>query len=133
MELHRARSSGAQNLALYLGGLAGIAALGGIATEIAGVSVFGLGGLFAAHFLLAGLAVLAAALEWGRERLAEAASTAAVALAIVLTFVDLASGFWYYAPFLGIAALGNILALTDRYMQRDEATHAPRMWVQASH
>jgi len=124
------REASARSLAIYLVGLTGIALLGGIATEIAGVSTFNLGSLFGAHVALAGIAIVAAALEWGRERLGEVVATAAMAFGVVLTFVDLANGFWYYAPFLGLNSLLCIFAVVNRYMQRDEEKHAARLFVQ---
>lgn len=130
MEPEAQRKASARSLAIYLVGLAGIALLGGIATEIAGVSTFSVGSLFGAHVALAGIAILAAVLEWGRERLGEVVATAAMALGVVLTFVDLANGFWYYAPFLGLNSLLCIFAVVNRYMQRDEEKHAARLFVQ---
>lgn len=127
--LEAARKSSARNLALYLGGLGGLAVLGAISTEIAGVSTFSLGSLFGAHMALAGIAILASALEWGRERLAEGTATAAMAGGVVLTVVDLANGIWYFAPFLGVASLLCIFAVVNRYMERDEERHGARLWT----
>lgn len=127
--LEASRKSSARNLALFLGGFAGIAVLGAINTEIAGVATFSLGSLFGAHFILAGIAVLAAALEWGRERLAEVAAVFAMAGGAVLTFIDLANGIWYYAPFLGVATIAVSFAVVNRFMTRDEGSHKARLFV----
>ena len=129
MTVEAERKASAQSLAIYLAGLGGIAVLGAIATEIAGIATFSLGTLFGVHIAVGGLAILGAALEWGRERLAEVVATAAMALGIVLTVVDLANGAWYFAPFLGVASLLCIFAVVRRYMDRDEARHAAHMWI----
>lgn len=126
MEPLQARESSARRLAIDLLGLGGVAFIGASATEVLAAPFFDMGVLFGAHVLLMGLALLAAILEWTRERLAETLAVATVIGGIVLTVVDVVGGVWYFAPFLGITTLLAIFALVNRFIVRDEARHQPR-------
>lgn len=116
-------AAAARTLAVILVGLAGTAFLAGIAGEFPGATPFGAGVLFGAHILVVGLAAFGALLEWGVERRADAVVVAALALAAVLTLVDLVNGFWFSAPWLGIGVLVTIIAFTRRLMAEDEIRH----------
>lgn len=122
-----ARQAGARRLAVDLLGIAGLAFVGATATEVLTAPTFEGGALFAAHLILMGLALTGAALEWTRERLGEAVAVPALMFAVVLTLVDVVNGIWYFAPFLGLMTLFSIFGLVDRFMDRDEARHQPRV------
>lgn len=123
MEPLAVRAASAQRLAVYLVGIGGLALVGASLVGSAFASPFSPGFLFGAHVLLMGVAVFAAVLEWTRARLSEAVATPALLLAAVLTFVDIASGLWYFAPWLGVLTIIATFALVQRYLVRDEARH----------
>lgn len=116
-----------RTLAVILVGLAGVAFLAGIAAEFPGSTPFSQGTMFGVHILLVGLALFAALLEWSAERRAEVVAVGALALAAVLTLVDLVNGFWFAAPWLGLGVLVTIIALTRRLMMQDEERHGAPM------
>lgn len=123
MEPLAAREASAKRLAVYLVGIGGLALVGASLAGSAFASPFSPGLLFGAHVLLVGVAMLAAVLEWTRERMGEAIATPTLLIAAVLTLVDIASGMWYFAPWLGVLTLIATFALVQRYLVRDEARH----------
>lgn len=127
MEPLAIRQRSAKRLAVDLVGLGGVAFIGASVSEVLVDPVFAQGVLFGAHVLLVGLALLAAILEWTRERWGEAVSVGALGFGFALTIVDAVTGAWFFAPFLGIVTLLGFFALANRYIVRDEQRHAPRV------
>jgi hypothetical protein len=123
MEPLAVRESSAKRLAVFLAGVGGVAFVGASFTPSAVTTPFGPGVFLGAHILLTGLALLAGILEWTRERMGEALATPTLLFAAVLTLIDLATGLWYYAPWLGVMTIVSIFGLVQRYLVRDEARH----------
>ncbi len=74
--------------------------------------------------LLGFLSVASAALEWVRSPVAERFTLATGAVGTALTWFTLINGWWFLAPFLGLATLGVLITAAYRLMVRDEARHA---------
>ena len=105
--------------------LQGVAAGGGLAwLYLDGASITGILPVF--FLVVAVVSLIAAILEWTRNRYAEGVATFALLAGFGLILAAVLAGLWYLVPFVALTTIAAIFGLVDRFAVRDEGKHLPK-------